>query len=339
MINESSNVLENFITIETHFGVPNHFIRAGTKNKYSEDFIAIIQEVSKIIYPDKDFEIYFAPPEFGSYKDIIKIFEKNNLKKEIKFVATIGTFICAYLTYKDQHKISLQNQEMRVVDNIQKCLELKKNIEIIKENYDIEGISEEKLSIVCGSLSLKKRKNSIYETLVNDEMIDSSETILKDSTGSSFLSKKIERNEFPEYIELISDQKHYSNNNIEGVIELISPVLKQKKDGRGMTWRGTYYGKDIIFEDVNILKNGEDIDFYMQDVDFKSKISNKERTFAIGDNMKIIFDIAGELKGGIILNRSIYIKEVISYNKEIIPHIEKNNNNQKYLSQNQDTLF
>lgn len=338
MIDESSNTTENFITIETHFGVPEHFIRADTKNRYSENIVAIIQEIALILYPNDEFEVYLLPSEPGSFKEIIKFVNKHKLGVAAGSVMTIGGLVLGILTYKDSHEKFINDQRMQIVDDTQKCLELKKNIDNISVDYTIENISEEKIKIACGSLNLKKRKNNIYNTLKNDEMIENNETILKDSTGSSVLSKKIEKNEFPEYIELISDQK-YSNEKIEGIIELISPVLKQKKDGKGMPWRGIYYGENIVFGDISILQNEEGFDFYMQDSEFKTKINNKQQTFKVGDIMRVTFDIYGELKGKIIQNRSIYIKEVKSYNEEIIPHTEKVQNKSKNLSQNQTTLF
>jgi len=134
------------------------------------------------------------------------------------------------------------------------------------------------------------------------------------------------------------DQK-YLLQNTSGVVELISPVVKQKREGKGIPWRGTYYGEDINFKNIPILHNGDDIEFYMQDSDFKGQILNKERTFGIGDNMRIVFDISGELKGGVLMNRSIYLKEVKSYNEDIIPHKMKLSNKQEAPDKNQASLF
>lgn len=338
MTDEKLDTVENFITIETHFGVPEHFIRADTKNRYSENIVAIIQEIALILYPDDKFEVYLLPSEPGSFKEIIKFVNKHKLSVAAGSVMTIGGLVLGILTYKDSHEKFIHDKRMQIVDDTQKCLELKKNIDNIGLDYTIENISEEKIKIACGSLNLKKRKNDIYNTLKNDDMIENNETFLKDSTGSSVLSKKIEKNEFPEYIELIADQK-YSNENVEGIIELISPVLKQKQDGKGMTWRGIYHGENIIFNEISILQNEEVFDFFMQDSDFKTKINNQEQSFKIRDTMKVSFNISGELKNGIIQNRSVYIKEVKSYNEETIPHTEKTQNKSKNLSQNQTTLF
>ena len=136
------------------------------------------------------------------------------------------------------------------------------------------------------------------------------------------MKEKVKRKDFEKYIEPVLDQE-YASRNHEGVIELISPVVKQKREGKGITWRGTYYGEDIVKNDIPIISNGDDIEFYMQDSEFKNQISNKEISFTVGDKMKIIFDVRGEIKGTSFQNRAIYAREVRQYNEEIIPHKEK----------------
>ncbi len=330
--------IKDFITIETHFGVSDHFIRANTRNKCSEDLVIMIQEVAGIIYPNEDFDIYLLPSESGSYRDIIKLVGKNKGKATIGAVGVVGTLVLGCLTYKDMHEDHLNNKNMWVVDNTMKCLELKKLLEDSNKDYDIENVPEEKISEVCGNVNLKKRKNSFYNVLQGDKMIENNETVLKDVQSQPVFSKKIERNDFEKYIEPIPDTKYLQENN-EGMVELISPVVKQKKEGKGISWRGTYYGNDILYKEITILNNGDDIEFYMQDSDFKKQISNKERVFTAKDNMKIVFNVSGELKGGIIQNRAIYIKEVKSYNEEIIPHELRQTKSAGQISHSQSSLF
>jgi hypothetical protein len=332
----------DFITIETHFGVPGHFIRANTRNKCSEDMVSILQEIAQILYPNDDFEVFLLPPEPGSYKDIIKFVKKHKvgvgISATIGTTVTIGGLAVAFLNYKDSHTEHIHNTEMNIVDDVTKCLELKKTMEELREGYTMDNIPEEKINLVCKNINLQKKKNSVFDTLKGDTMIENNETILKNSEEKILLTEKIERKDFQKYIEPMLDRK-YELQSVSGIIELISPVVKQKKEGRGITWRGTYYGDDIIHEGTPILSNGEDMDFFMQDQDLKSQINNKERVFAQGDNMKAIFDINGEIKGVSFLNRSIYIKEVQSYNEDIIPHKEKLARQNSDVSDDHPKLF
>lgn len=313
------STLSHFITIETHFGTLEHYICAETRNKCSEDLVVILEEIATTLYPEESFEIFLLPSEKGSYRDIIKFVKKHKVGSAAGAVIAVGTLVLGYLNYSDTHEAHIHNMDVAIIDDTRKCIELRKMLEDLDEEYHIENISEEKLVKICGNISLKKRKNDFYNTIKKDQLIKSNETIMKNDSGKLLFSKQIDRDDFPQYIEPIPDQK-YSGENIEGVIELISPVMKQKKEGKGIAWRGTYYGDDIIWNNILILGKGEDIDFYMQDVDFKTQINNKERTFAIGDNMEVTLNIKGELKGDIFQNRGIYVKEVNSYNEVLIEH-------------------
>jgi hypothetical protein len=334
----SENKLENFFTIETHYGVSENFVRANTRNQCSEDLVIIIKEIARILYPDDYFDIYLLPPEPGSYKDILKFVKKNKLGLSAATTITIGGLVLGFLNYQDSHETHLHEMKTAIVSDVANCLDLSKTMEELKEKYDIENVPQEKIAEVCGNINLKKRKNNFYNTLNQDDMIIENETVLRDEENQTIFSKKIEKNEFSKYIETISNQD-YLQENIEGVIELISPVVKQKKEGKGIPWRGTYYGEDVFYDNIPILKNGEDMDFYMQDSEFKDKIYNKERTFAIGDNMRIIFNITGEIKGGLIQNRNIYIKEVKNYNEDIIIHKTKSTKNSDGTSNKQISIF
>jgi hypothetical protein len=331
----SNNDFEKFFIIETHFGVSGNFVRADTRNKCSEDLVVMIQEIAKILYPNDYFDIYLLPPESGSYKDIIKFVKKGST---VATIIAVGTLTLGFLNYQDSHETHLHEMKMAAIDDITDCLGINKTIENLKKQYDIDNIPQSKIDEVCGNITLKKRKNNFYNTLDKDSMIIDNETILRNEQNQTIFSKKIEKNDFSKYITIAPNQE-YLKENVEGIIELISPVVKQKKEGKGITWRGTYYGKDIFYNNTSILKNEEDVDFYMQDSEFKNKIYNKEIKFGIGDNMMIIFDISGEIKGGLIQNRNIYIKEVKRYNEDIITHKKKNGGKGDEISNNQTNIF
>ncbi len=311
---------QDFVLIENHFGVPNHVIRVLTRNKCSTDYVEALQEIARILYPEDSFEIFVLPAEPGSYKDVIKLVITKG--KKAGQVIVVGGALLGYLTYHDTHQEHLHNQKMNIVDDTQKCLSLQKDIQDIGEKYEIENLPTASIATVCGSLTLKKKKNDLYTTLNNDDMVGSNEIILKASSTEIVSSKTINRAQFSDFIEPVIDQK-YSRENLEGIIELTSAVVRQKKEGKGITWRGTYYGQDINYHDVKILQNGDDIDFYMQDTDFKEQIISKERVFASEDTMRIIFDIKADIKAGIALNKAIYIRSVVNYNEDVIPHNTK----------------
>ena len=332
----------DFLTIESHFGVPGNLIRSHTRNKCSDDFVGIISGIAKILYPEEEFEIYLLPAEDGSYTDIIRIF--NNAKKELRknpiiIVTTVGILAVSLLNYADTHSQHLHDEKMQVVDDTAKCLSLKQQIAELSKQYEIEELPEEKLNEVCGNISLKKLKNDRYKTLQEDEMVSSDETIVKNSKSEIIFVKKVERDDFECHIEALPENEKYLKQNLEGVIELESLVLRQKKEGRGIQWRGFYFGDDIKERGINIISNNEEISFYMQDADFKEKIDNHQIVFKSGDNMRVLFDISGDLNIDTIQNISIYIKEVKKFNADIIEHKAKPSKTNPTPSEDQMTLL
>jgi len=317
--------MKNFVIIRTHFGVPQNFIRAETRNRCSEDFVVILREVARVLYPDAEFDIFLSIPEPGSYVDVTKFAQRISGAGAVAAITAttgVGVLALAYLTYKDTQEEHLYEKQMRPVNDAQKCLDLRKKIEELGNEEDIVNVSDEIMRDICSNISIKKRKNDFYETLAGDKMVDSIEISgLLNQDGLTINSGTISSGDFNKYIEPIKDEKIEFESQ-RGVLELISPVVKQKKEGKGIPWRATYYGDDIVFDKVKILSNGEDMDFFMQDPDFKDQTRNGERTFRHNDNMEVIFTLKGEVKGSLVVNRSIYIKEVVSYNKEIIPHKE-----------------
>jgi hypothetical protein len=326
------------ITIETHFGIEGEYIKTITRNNCSEDLVEIIQEVARIIYPNLVFDVYFAPAETGSYRDIIKFCEKNKIGVATASVIAIGTLVIQLLNYRDDHKSHSFEDNKTQIETIDKCLELQKSILNLSSEFEVSNITEEKIRLICSSTSLIRRKNDIFNTLIDDETVKSNEFILKDSEDNPIDSQKVDRENFPTYIEAVPDN-HYSEQNFTGVIELISPVFKQKKEGKGITWRGTFHGETIKYNDVIIIGGQEDIDFYMQDMDFKKRILDQEQSFKIGDTLKVKFEVSGEIKGGVISNRSIFVKEVESINEIIIPHTQKVQKTTNIISEDQASLF
>ena len=321
------------VTLESRFGVPENFIRANTRNKCSQDLAQIITELAIILYPDEELEVYLLPTEDGSYIDIVKIVSGTAIT-----VSTVGVFAFQILTYIDSHKEHIHSERMQVIDDTSKCFALKQQLKELNGSYDIDNISEEKINKVCGSLKLKKLKNDRYKALIEDDMVSSDETILKNHEKQIVLQKKVKRIDFEKHIEVLLEEE-YSKEDYEGIIELISPILRQKREGKGIPWKGTFYGEDVNEKGVNILSNGEEVNFYMQDPDFKKQIENHEVKFTSGDNMRVKFEIRGEIVGDEIQHKAIYVKNVINFNEDVIEHKIRHSSTKNIASEDQLPLF
>lgn len=314
----------DFVTIESHFNVPNNSILARTRNRCSYDLLNVINEIASILYPAEEFELYLLPSEYGSYKDIVKIVKKKSgmIASTAAICATLGTVSLSYLTYKDTHAEYQHNIKMQVIDDSAKCLNLKQQIAEVQNEYQIDNILQEKINEICGNLKLTKLKNDRFHALKDDVLVASEESVLKDAESNVIFHKRIDRNDFEDYIDYV-DEEDYTKQQVGGVIELVALVVKQKKEGKGIPWKGIYYGDPVKEKGLTILNNEEEVKFYMQDDEFKKKIENHEIVFSSGDTMRVIFDIKGLLTVDGLQNRSIYVKRVEKFNADIIEHKKK----------------
>lgn len=322
-----------FITIESHFGVPDNLIRPNTRNRCSKDFVEIISGIGKILYPDEEIEIYLLPSEIGCYKDIIKVINKN------AGILWVLSLIFTGISYIDNHQDHIHTEKMEVVEDTAKCLALKEQIAKLSTNYKLDNIPDDKINEICWDITLTKLKNDKYQTLQNDDMIENEETVLKDSGENILFKKKVEKKDFQKYIEILPENEDYQKDNLEWIIELIALVVKQKKEWKGIAWKGIYYWEDVKERGVDILLNGDEISFYMQDPDFKNKIDEHKITFSSGDNMRVLFTIKWSLKIEQIQNKSIYVKEVKKFNEDIINHIPVPKKKKEILIYKQQSLF
>lgn len=304
-----------FITIESHFWVPDHAIRPETRNICSKDLVAMIYRVSEILSPDEDIEILILPSEIWSYKDVFKITGGIS-------IAWILWFVWRFLTYQDSH-------EEHKLQMFKDCFEQMQNVEWY--TWDSFIISDEQFNNLCEDHWITRIKNNRYKTLEKDETIEYEETIIKNPDNQVLLQKTIQRNEFQNMIISLPEDEDFEQENIEWVIELISLVVKQKKEWKWIPRRGTYYGDDIIHNWIKVLENWEEINFFMQDQDFKKQIQNQEIAFVSGANITAVFKLKTEIRSWITKNTYIHVQEVKAFNEIEIEHTIKTKKNKQTI--------
>lgn len=324
------NLENNILKLKIHFyfkDLEDHLIRFDVRQQYSASQVLIIQEIISILHPSMDYDIYFLPSENGGYIDNILIEIKENP------VIVSLTLISLLLSYSSFHK----QDESNIINFYS----------VAKDNgYDITGIEQE-VEIIFNSYGIKKNRNDIYESLLTDPSILKVETEIFDN-NNKIISKTIEKSSFPDMISDIPKSKEFLKEDIIGHIELSQPFInKQEQYGRGVAWRGIYYGDDIIDSDTKetIIKDGENVYFYMQDDEYKKQILDKKINFTNGDNLKVIFDIGRSYDyiNKKYANPKLYVKRVLLQNENLIEHkkilnfrkikekIEKDNPNQATL--------
>lgn len=311
-----------YLTLESHFWVPDHAIRPDTRNICSKELVSLIYRVASIIAPEEKIEVLILPSEIWCYKDIFKI---TGTKISI-VIAVIGAVYASLTYHRDSDKIKLEM--------IKECME---TIQVASSMSGEIQVDDSILTALCDDYGIKKIKNTRYKTLQGDESIEYEETVIKTPDKQNIFQSTIQRQDFERMIIPLPEAEEYEKEDITWTIELISLVVKQKKEGRGIPWKWSYFWDDIIYQGIKVLENNEDIDFFMQDEEFKQKIKNQEIQFSSWDNIEVEFKMKVEIYAGIVKTRKIYIKKVLEFNEQEIPHSEKIR--KKEINSNQIALF
>lgn len=311
-----------YLTLESHFWVVDHAIRPDTRNICSKELVSLIYRVASIIAPEEKIEVLILPSEIWCYKDIFKI-----TGTKISIVLAVIGAVYASLTYhRDSDKIKLEM--------IKGCMETMQVASGMSGEIQVDdGI----LSALCDDYGIKKIKNTRYKTLQGDETIEYEETIIKTPDRQNVFQSRLQRQDFQRMIVPLPEGEEYEKEDIKWTIELISLVVKQKKEGKGIPWKWTYFWDDIVYQGIKILENNEDIDFLMQDNEFKQRIKNQEIQFSSWDNISVSFKMNVEISAGVTKNRKIYVSKVFWFNNQEIPHIDKKEKEKE--SNRQQSLF
>jgi len=181
---------------------------------------------------------------------------------------------------------------------------------------------------------------------IKDEQVSIKPMIFEENRN--IFEREIRRFQFKNYIEEIPKEKEFLKTGLEGNIQLSQPFIdKQQQYGRGVAWKGVYYGDDIFDENEQlIIEDGENIFFYMQDDEYKNQILNQEISFTSGDNIRVIFDISRyyDYINNKFSKSRLYVKKVVSHNDNLVKHkkeLELRREKKKLEEQhkNQTSLF
>lgn len=323
----------NEISIELHYNFSNndiHSINFYTRSECSLAQAKIISFIIRTLYPNESFEILSLPAQEGSFHDstVIRFLNENT------GVIAIAGLIIPSLLFNSQLKLNNTTSDLNELEIIEKC----KNL-----GLDDDGL--QKVREICDSYYPKKQKNKFYESVILDNNITSIKSVVKENNNK--FEKEIERRDFTLYVEDLPKEKEFLKTDLSGHIQLSQPFIdKQRQYGRGVAWKGVYYGDDIFDDKGGLLvEDGENIYFYMQDEDYKRQILNQEISFTSGDNIRVIFDIS--LYYNYVNKKfgkpNLYVKRVLSHNDNLVQHKkdlafkkekkkqEKNNINQRSL--------
>lgn len=331
------NTDKNEISIELHYGfIDNdiHSINFFVRNTCSLAQVKIISYLIETLYPNERFEILALPPKEGSFKDItvVKFLNKNS-----GVIASVAALL-PVLLYLSQYRVNTTTADLNTLQIIEKCKSL---------NSDFPDENLQKLNDVCGSYYPKKQKNIFYQSIISDKNIVNIKPKISED-GKNIFETEIKQEKFKNFIEEIPKEKEFLRVDLSGNIQLSQPFIdKQQQYGRGVAWKGIYYGEDILDEENQlIVEDGENIFFYMQDDEYKNQILNQEISFTSGDNIGVIFDISRYYD---YVNHKygkprLYVKKVVSHNDNLVQHkkdlaLKKKRERAEEKNKNQASLF
>jgi hypothetical protein len=304
---------KNELTLELHYNFVSsdvHSINFHVRNTCAVAQVEVISYLIKTLYPNERFEILSLPPQEGSFKDltVVKFVNKNS-----GLIALLGVVLPSLL-YVSQFEVNQTTSDLNSMQVIEKCKEL---------GYELDQEQIQKVQEICGAYYPKKQKNIFYQSVMSDEDIVSIKPTISQEDKNIF-ETEINKDEFKNYIEEIPKEKEFLKVDLTGNIQLSQPFIdKQQQYGRGVAWKGIYYGPDVLDENGQlIIEDGENIFFYMQDDEYKNQILNQEISFTSGDNIGVIFDISRyyDYINSRFGKPRLYVKRVISHNDNLVQH-------------------
>lgn len=325
----------NEIGIELHYNFINndiHSINFHVRNACSLAQVEIISYLIKTLYPNEHFEILSLPAQEGSFKDLTIIRLLNSNQGVILAVSTLF----GILLFNSQIKLNNTTTDINTLEIIEKC-----------KVFNLSDEQIQKIQDICTSYYPKKQKNIFYQSIMSDKNVASIRPTISEENKNIF-ETEINKSEFKNYIEEIPKEKEFLKINLSGNIQLSQPFIdRQQQYGRGVAWKGVYYGDDVFDESGQlIVEDGENIFFYMQDDEYKNQILNQEISFTSGDNIGVIFDISRYYD--YINNKfgkpRLYVRRVVSHNDNLVQHkkdlaMKKEKSKIEEKNKNQGSLF
>lgn len=330
-----SDLFKNEINIDLHYNFASentHAINFYVRNVCSLAQADIVSYLIESLYPNEKFEILSLPPQDGSFRDFTVVKFLNNNPVAVSLLA----ILIPVMLYQSQIRVNETTSDLNTLDIIQKC-----------KDFNINDEEIEKIKEICSSYYPKKQKNLFYQSVISESSIISISPEISRENKSLFKTE-IRKEEFENYIEEIPKEKEFLKIDSSGNIQLSQPFIdKQQQYGRGVAWKGVYYGENIFDENKQlIVEDGESIFFYMQDEEYKMQILNQEISFTSGDNIGVIFDISRYYD---YVNRKfgkprLYVKKVLSHNDNLVQHkkeltLRKEREKFEEKNKNQSSLF
>lgn len=263
----------NEIVIHFHLPENKHEMNAKVLNVCEAKVIAIIEQIIETLGLQNELQLSMVVRSEGGIRDRLK-YQIASLCGPIliPYIATVlGGLTVYYLTKSPSAEI--QNIES-YTNNINELTTQ------IKQNTDLQLEEQQKQTQILAGMAtgitrlaqdtntqndIKKKQSGLYKNLAADNDIEKFSVESVDENTNEFVEQaSVSREEFGTFVLDSGDLEPEIDRN--ATIAIISPVLN---DNGRLKWKGEY--------------NGEIIDFYMSDDDFKQSILLNQVKFGAND--------------------------------------------------------
>ncbi|MBP1631579.1 MAG: hypothetical protein H6Q15_2472 [Bacteroidetes bacterium] len=288
--------MNNKFELHYYFGKEDktHSMDAFIRNKCEHELLQIISEITREL--DVNVKIETEAYEEGGLTELWTFLGTDN--EQLNLILIILTLALSRIPLR---KSKLEKEDLEL--SIQ---ERKLNIEILKNELQKKGISEnkinfEKLVLVLNSnYKIIKHKSNFYKHLYKYPKVKKlSTTKLNERKEKIDEPTFVERKDFEKFILESDNIASLSDEN--ATIEIISPVLKKGK----YKWKGIYG------------KLGHVIEFTMKDKEFKDKVVKEGIPFKNGTFIECILEIERKIDDlGNMFNSNFSVITVLKQHDE-----------------------
>lgn len=295
-MNNSNNLLA---TLESHYyGINGSAIKYKTRNICSDATANILKELSQILFPEFEVEIYVLPAKDGCHQDTFWIKLKNGTNNPM-LVAVTTVLLTALLTKsltESQIDVNKSQEELNQLE----ITRIKNKLSLVQIDTKI---SDDQCLQIVESEEIKKQTSRHFEQLQLDGEIEKETFISRNEHKKIISETTIESINFSKYITSFTPTE--ISKTIEKIHSLIVIQPVNERQHKNLIW---------TVEDV---KRKEKFGVYMSDESFyELHFENIIGLTSLIARVRYTFDIVN----GIPIVQKKEIIAVYSYNKiERIP--------------------
>lgn len=261
--------------VELHYylGDDSHQMDAFVFNKCEGEVLKIIRQIGYYLKIDLDPQV--EPRAEGGLKDIISFVKGHPFLLGVASGVLIN--VLSNFATIDRELINLQKENLRLeIEKKQQDLYLKRKQLMDGDQAIIESLIGDTLFLLTHEYRTVRARSDFYKKLMGyRKVIQFSGQQLNGYNQPQADPCYVMRDDFHKFILSTDDVPSEILEDV--LIEIVSPVLKKGP----FKWKG--------------VCEGNTIDFYMKDKDFKDQVFNQKMSFANGVKLRVVLEISRKM--------------------------------------------